>query len=194
MINLLPDNNRKEIHAGYANYILIRYIFMVFIAIIVLASIIVMAYVVQLSMHASAEERVASAEKDAARFSSTVSESEKFKSNLATAKQILDKEVKYSKLILMIAEVLPKGVYIDSLTLDSKSLGTPITLSAHTKTMKDAVNLKSRFENNKKLFSDVHFQSITPQETSDNNSGGSTSANTHPIQVLINVTINKGVM
>lgn len=189
MINLLPPDNKKDIRAGYANVIIVRYLIIVVIAFGILAAMVGVAYVTQSGLRGIAQERVSKATQSTAQYNKIKEEAELFRSNLSTAKQILDKELKYSKLILEIAASLPKGVYIDSLTLDAETLGTPMILSASAKTVSDAKNLKSRFESNEKLFSDVHFQSITPQEASED---GPREA--YPIKVSLSVTIKKDVL
>jgi Tfp pilus assembly protein PilN len=109
-------------------------------------------------------------------------EANNFKNNLTVAKQILDKEVIYTKVILEIAALTPKNVVLNNLNLDAKTFGTETTLTARAKTVNDAIALKNSFQNSPS-FSNVHFQSISTVET----------PNAYPINVSLNVTIKKDV-
>lgn len=189
MINLLPPDNKKDIRAGYANVIIVRYLIIVVMAFGILAAMVGIAYVAQSGLRAAAQDRVAKAAQSTNEYKEVLETAENFRSNLATAKQILDNELKYSKLMLEIAASLPDGVYLDGLSLDAESLGTPTTLSASAKTIADAKNLKTRLENNEELFSDVHFQSITPQEEAEDG-----PSNPYPIKISIAVTIKKDAL
>lgn len=190
MINLLPPDNKKDIRAGYANVIIVRYIVLVLVAFGVLAGIVGVAYVTQANLRVTAQERVDNAAENTGAYETTKQEAETFRTNLATAKQILDKELKYSELIIAIAKALPDNVYLDTLSLDAETLGEPVSLTASAKTIKDAQKLKASFEQNSDLFSDVHYESIAPQAQS----GEDRSSSAYPIKVSISVTIKKDAL
>jgi hypothetical protein len=181
MINLLPDEKKKEIRAGRVNVIIRGYIGMAAVAVAFVGIVLAGTYVTLNVSRSSAQARVDKNEQLTVNYNSVSSEADKFRSNLATAKQILDKEVTYSSLILKIARAVPNGVVLDSLNLDSKTLGTPITLTAHARDKAAAQQLKSSFGNQPQLFSDVHFEQLQ--------FGGDNGA--YPVTVTLGLVINK---
>lgn len=190
MINLLPDDKKKEIRAGRANVILLNYVIMSIGAAVLVGLIVVGAYATQSISRANAQGRVAESDQAAAKYADTKKEADEFRSNLATAKQITDKQTYYSKLLLKIASVVPQGVVLDSLELNPANFGSEATLSAHAKTYEDALQLKSTFQKSTQLFSDVHFSSIQTGggETSDTGGAADTA---YPVSISLSVIINK---
>lgn len=185
MINLLSYEKRDEIRAGRTNVLVVNYILMTLAAGLLVSLMVGGAYVALGVARTNAQNRVADNNAEASHYAQTEQEAEQFRSNLATAKQIIDKEVNYSKLITKITQALPPGVVLDSLSLDSSLIGTPISLSAHAKDNTATIALKTSFENNHTLFSNVHFDTIN-YDSSGNSS--------YPISISISVTINKAAL
>lgn len=181
MINLLPPADKRQIRAGRSNALLLRYNVLLLVAVAFLMAAIGVVYVYLGNTKLGAEQVIKENQAKVADFADTEKEANEFKNNLAIAKQILDKEVIYTKVILEISALLPKGVVLDNLNLDAKTFGTQTTLSAHAKTVNDAIALKTSFQNSP-LFSDVNFQSISTEDA---------EADDYPIRVSLNVTINK---
>lgn len=178
MINLLPPDEKRQIQAGRSNVLLLRYNILLVAAVGFLMAAIGIVYVYLGNTKAGAEQTIKENQAKVVGFAATEKEANDFKNNLTIAKQILGKEVTYTKVILDISALLPKGVVLDSLNLDSKTFGTPITLNAHAKSIDDAIALKTAFQNSP-LFSNVNFQSISNGE------------GVYPVQVNLNVTIHK---
>lgn len=183
MINLLPHNKQAEIRAGRVNVIVRQYIIMVFVAFILLAGIVGATFVLLNNQRVSAERRFSESSERIAKYANIKTQAEAFRSELSIAKQVLDKEIVYSNLLLRIAESIPKGVVIDSLALDSTTLGTPVSMTAHAANKDVAVRLKERFQARTDLYSNVYFEEL------DFNSDG--ADNNYPITIRINVTISK---
>lgn len=183
MINLLPDENKRELKAARTNVILLRYNFVVLgMAIFLLISGIVVFAVLGGSKGA-AESANASNNNRADEFAATKQQADQYRQNLATAKKILDNDVTYTDLVFAITNLLPSGVVLDSLNLSSKDFGTQTLINAHAKDYTAATELKSRFQASP-MFSNVHFQSL-------NSADSSTSNTPYPVGISINVTINK---
>lgn len=182
MINLLPDEHKNQIRAGRTNVLLLRYIGMLVSAIVVLSGLVVGSYVVLNTSRESALAKVSDNNQQVTEYTKIRDEAEQFRSDLATAKTIMDNEVTYSKLIYKIADVVPSGVVLDSLELDSAKLGSSATMSASAKTYNDAVALKNAFIKDENLFSDVSFETLSYTDEG----GGS-----YPIKVSLSVTIRK---
>jgi Tfp pilus assembly protein PilN len=182
MINLLADDKKKEIRAGRANVILLRYIIMTLVAAVILVAIVAGAYFTLSLSRQNAQEQVQRNETERNSFSQSVAEAQAFRTDLQTAKTILDKEISYSTAILKIANSIPDGIVIDSLSLSPETIGNPISLTAHARDKDAALNLKTSFENNPELYSGVQIDSID---------FGAESADSHPVNITLTVTINK---
>lgn len=180
MINLLPPADKRQIQAGRSNTLLVRYNILLLAAVGFLMVAIGIVHVYFGNTKSGAEQVIKDNQAKVVDYADTEKEANEFKSNLAIAKQILGKEVIYTKVILEISALLPKHVVLDNLNLDAKTFGTPITLNAHAKTVDDAIALKTAFQSSP-LFSDVNFKSISTEEA-----GGA-----YPVSVNLSVTINK---
>lgn len=181
MINLLPDNEKREIRAARTNVLLLRYNFLLVVVAALLLAGCGIVYAALSAGKATAEETNRSNISRASEFASTKKQADEYRQNLETAKKILNNEVIYTDLAFSITKLLPAGVVLDNLTLSSSDFGTQTTLSAHGKDYDAATAMKAAFEASN-LFSDVHFQTITL---------GDTAGTGYPIGITINVTINK---
>lgn len=192
MINLLPPEDKRQIRAARANSLLLRYNILLLGAIVFLFLAIGGVYVYLQSTKTSAEQTISDNESKVAGFSKVQGEAEQFKSNLTIAKQILDKEVTYTSVILKISHLLPSGVVLDSLNLDSATFGTATTLTAKAKNYNDAIALKNAFQDSD-IFTDVHFQSISTSSGSDSSSSSGTdsSSSDYPVTINLSVVIKK---
>jgi len=187
MINLLPPDTKKQLRAARSNTLLLRYNLLLLATVIFLIACCVFVYIFLISSKANAEATVKENDAKVVSFAKVEKNAAEYRSNLATAKQILDKEVDYTDSILAIANTIPSGVVLDSITLDSKSFGTPSTFTARAKSYDAALNLKDSFQRSS-IFSNVYFSSIAKESSgSDENS----SANEYPFTVTINATIAK---
>lgn len=181
MINLLPLEEKRQLRAARTNTLLIRYNIFLIIAVAFTGLAVGVTYIYLSNTETNAKQTLQDNESRVAQYSSVQSQANQFRQNLATAKQILDNEVTYSSVILQIAQLIPSGVVLQSLNLDSHTFGSDTTLVAETKDYASAVALKESFANSS-LFSNVHFQSVTDS--------GSTGP--YPITVNLDVTIKKG--
>jgi Tfp pilus assembly protein PilN len=179
MINLLPLEDKRQIRAGRTNSLLIRYNIFLFGALIFLIMAILVTYVYLNSAKSSAEQTIKDNQTRVASFAPVEAKAEAFRTNLSIAKQILDREVSYSKVVLEIAQLLPSGVVLGNLDLDAQTFGTETVLAAQAKSYASALSLKDAFQKST-IFSNVHFQSIT--------AGGTGS---YPYTVNLGVTIRK---
>ena len=184
MINLLPPQEKRQILAGQTNIILWRYCIVSLLLAGLLFIITGGVYYVMARAKADAESTIETSNRETAKYQNVQQQVTEFTNNLTTAKTILDKEVRYSKIAVKIAQALPSGVVLQSLSLDAKTFGTPTTLSALGKSYDDALRLKTNLEQSD-AFQDVHLSSVA-QSTSED-------ATEYPISIAINVTINPEV-
>lgn len=180
MINLLPKQHKQELAAARANSLLIRYNVALIGSLLFLLLVIGVAYIYLNNAKMVAENTIRENQAKVSDFSSVEEQAQDFRQNLTIAKQILDREVNYTKVMLEIADLLPSGVVLSSLNLDSATFGTPTTLTAQAKSYDQALALKDAFSQSS-VFSDVHFQSITAAE----------GVASYPLTVSLNVTFKK---
>lgn len=182
MINLLPVDEKRQLRAARSNTLLIRYNFFLLGVVAFLGIATTITYVYLTTAKANAEQTITESRAKVGNFAAVQAQADTFRSNLTTAKQILDQEVAYTKVILEIAQLLPSGVVLKQLNLDAKTFGTETVLAAHAKSYDNAIALKEAFEKST-IFSNVHFQSI--------NTGDSAQSAGYPITVNLYVTIKK---
>jgi Tfp pilus assembly protein PilN len=179
MINLLPPETRSQLGAARANRLLLRYNFLLLAALAFLLAAIGLVYIYLGNAKTSAERTIAENIARAGDYSAVDAEANSFRQDLASAKQILDNDVTYTKVILEIAGVLPSGVVLDTLNLDSSTFGTPTTLTANVTDYSTVLRLKDALQKSS-LFSDVSLQTISSEGTGR-----------YPLQATLSVTIRK---
>lgn len=187
MINLLPYEHKEEIMAARTNVVLVRYITILILAAIVLGGLIVGAYFALNGTKESAELKASENTSRLAAYQQTKLRADTFRSDLTTAKTILDSNVSFSKLIYEIADTVPAGVVLDDLTLDPATFGSSVTMNASAKTFNDASKLRDSFRANNQVFSNVQVQTIK-------SSGAAATDKNYPVKVVLSVVINKGAI
>lgn len=183
MINLLPDNAKRQIKAGRTNIVLVRYIVFLIFGIVFLALISTAVYLFLMNSKANAEALIKVDTNKDDSYLSVQAQATTLRSGLSTAKSILDQEVSYSDILIGVAKALPKGVVIDSLSLDASTFGTPIKIEANAKSTDHALKLKDSFQKSP-LFSNFSLQNISTNQSSTNG---------YPVTATISVTINRGI-
>lgn len=179
MINLLPPEVKSQTNAARANRVLLRYNILVLGAIVFLLAAIAFVYIYLGNAKTVAENTLAENIAKAGDFGTVEADANAFRTNLSNAKQILDSDVKYSSIILEIASVLPPGIALDTLSLDSTTFGQPTTLTANAKDYQTVLVLKDSLESSS-IFSNVSIQTIANAGTGN-----------YPLSATFSVTIRK---
>lgn len=185
MINLLPPEAKREIRAGQANVLLLRYCIATLMLAVFLAVVIAGVYYVIASSQRSAEQAMQEGNRKIASYQPAEREYAQFSSNLATAKSIISKDVRYSVISQKIGQALPQNVVLESLTLDASKFGTPLVLNARGKSYDDAISLKTSLEKSS-LFEDVHLVSVARANSEE-------GKNNYPVVISISVIIRQEV-
>jgi Tfp pilus assembly protein PilN len=180
MINLLPPEEKRQLRAARSNTLLVRYNILLLGVVAFMGIAIAITYVFLSTAQQNAKQTISENDAKVVQYASVQAQATLFKQHLATAKQILDNEVTYSKVVLEIAQLIPRGVVVENVSLDSQTFGTATTLVAQAKSYSSALALKDSFGKSA-LFSDVHFQSITAGNAQTD----------YPITVNLNITIKK---
>ena len=165
MINLLSTNDQRQLAAARTNSLILRYILMMSIMIVVLALEMLGVYFLLSSDKARNEAMIIDNQQKASGYNTVTAQANKFRSDLAISKYILDKQAPYSSLILAIAQALPTGAVLDGLSITPANFGVPTSLIVQTDTSETAIRVKTQLQdvmfNNKHIFSDVSFESIS---------------------------------
>mgnify|MGYP003606722857 CR=1 FL=1 len=185
MINLLPDDTKRDIKAARMNVTLLRYNFFTLFAIIILAAFCFMFYILLRATQSNAETTSNDNNIKAAAYSDVRKEAEDYRNNLAIASKVIDKGADYTSTIFAITELLPEGVILDGINLNATDFGQQTAFSAHAKNYTQASKLKENFQSSK-LFSNVYFQNL-----SEGSASGSTAGSNYPITITISAKLNK---
>lgn len=181
MINLLPPEEKRQLRAARTNTLLARYNIILLGAVAFLGLAVGITYLYLTTTKAGADQVIRENATQTTQFANVLSEAQQFRSNLSIAKQILDREIAYTKVILAIAQVMPSGVVLESLALDSATFGTETTLNASARDYERALAFKDALQNSS-FFTNAHFQSVDTTGTGD-----------YPVSISLNVTIAKEI-
>lgn len=182
MINLLPDDKKRDIKAARANVILLRYNFLSIAGFIALLLICLVFYIVlrahEFSAVSKSEDNIAKA----ANYDTVKKEADAYKANLTVANKVFQNSVNYTSVVFEITKLLPSGVTLDNITVNAEDFGKQISFSGRAKSYDKAMELKDKFQNSK-IFTNVFFQNLTDL------SGGQSSS--YPVTVVISAKLNK---
>lgn len=183
MINLLPDDTKRDIKAARMNVTLLRYNFFTALAVAGLA----LACLAFYAMLGASQSLAISKSNDnsikAESFNDIRKQADEYRANLAIANKVLGNSVNYTSVIFTITKLLPSGVVLDSLNLNAADFGQQTTFSARAKSYADATRLKESFQNSK-VFTNVYLQSLT-------DSSSEQGAAAYPVTVVISAKLNK---
>jgi len=181
MINLLSYDKKRQIRAARANVILVKCVIFTAFAILFLATYCIIAYNFVIDSKESQTANVSDGQSLDSKSTTILSQTNSFKADLETAKAILDTRVSYSKIITELTKTLPTGVVIDSLTMNSDSISSPISLSLRATTNAKKQEIKDGFKKST-IFSGYSEKSVS--ENKDDASG-------YPLTILSTVLIKK---
>lgn len=184
MINLMPDEIKKEIRAARVNVMLARYIIVIIAAFLFLVMLLAGSYVVLTQTKQSAQLLIDSNDTKAAVYSTTKAQVDALSTSLSQARTILDQEILYSKVLANIGQQLPEGTVIGNLNITSVHFsGTPLTINAYAKTEESATALRQKFQSSP-FFTNVKLDSVS------NDSAGVSG---YPVKVSLSVVLNRTI-
>ena len=185
MINLLPEDTRRDIKAARMNVLLLEYNVYTFLSILAIVGVcaIFYAYLSYTQSLASLTSTTNSAQ--ASELASVQKEADAYGSNLISAKKIFDESINYTDALLAITELIPAGVLLDSIDLSAEQIGGTIQFAAHAKTVDGAAQLKNNLQKSD-LFSDVQIQNIADSSEGSNQSS-------YSVQFTLDAQISAGI-
>lgn len=159
IINLLPPEQKKEIRAGRANLLLLRYCVLTGVVVTVLCLAIALGYLYLSNTKNLNEARIAENNLKSKEFANVEAESKQFKSNLTIARRLLDKKVTYAKVYVKLSNTMPEGTALESFMLDPTLAGQRALLSARVKTPDHAIQVRKKLIDTG-LFKEVPFATL----------------------------------
>lgn len=183
MINLLSEEAKKDIRASRTNVKLLNYIIILGIGVAFLVLISVGVYFILLNTQSSAQELISLNQSKSTSYTSVEAQGNALRTQLSSAKTILDQEIVYTHLITGIATLMPSGTVLDTLTLSPSTIGGPVTMQFYADNDPDALTLKNNFQTSP-LFSNVSFTTLS-------STGG---INNYPVNLSLSLTINKSAI
>lgn len=184
MINLLPEEIKADIQAARTNVALVQYNLFTVIVLGAILGLCLAFFIFLNATNINAQNTSQINSEKAESFSDVRKAADDYRSNLATAKTILDNSINYTSVIFAITQELPEGVYLDSLNLTANSFGQQTTFSAHAKSYDLVLRLKEKFQNSD-IFSNVYLQNVSK---GSDGSGGDSS---YPVSVTFSAQLEK---
>jgi len=129
MINLLPDEMKKDLRAARTNTVLLRYNIMLIFAVLFLAGALAIVYVFLSTMKTSAEQAIKENVVKEQSYVAVKQEADIFKNNLSDAKTIFDEELSYSRALVRYAQLFPDGTATNNIQFSPTSFNTPMDVS-----------------------------------------------------------------
>lgn len=189
MINLLPDEVKRDIRAARMNVLLLKYNLYTFVFLLMLIGISAMFFVFLNFTQSSAVQTSTKNQEKSVKLLDVQKEADQYKNNLAMAKKILDESINYTDVILSITELVPSGVVLDFINLKPEDFGTPLQFAAHATSFDKASQLKDNFQNSE-IFSNVFIQNLADAGNSGS-SEGSSEQGSYPIGFTLSAQLNK---
>lgn len=148
MINLLPDNTKKQISSARINVNLISYIITLLFAVVFLSAVCFVSYLILADSKATAEKTISNNQSSATVVTSSLdTQINTINTNFSIAKSIFDKRVSYSDTIMSLGSAMPAGTIIESLSLESSNMNSVIAIKARAKTAEVVTTLRSNLQN-----------------------------------------------
>jgi Tfp pilus assembly protein PilN len=183
MINLMPTDEKTQIHAARINVVLFRYIIIALCSFGFLLLALGFSYYILQSIQASAQAELNGNKTQVQATSQASAQVQQLQTSLIGAADVLNASTNYTKLLENLGGFVPSGVVVDSLDLKPTTFGTPTTLRALAKTNGGATDFQAKLQASP-FFSAVSLQSIA--------SGGSSDP-AYPVVATFSVTMNRGI-
>lgn len=184
MINLLPDDIKKEIKAARMNVVLLQYNFYVLIAVFIMLGLCFVFYLFLNSNLTSAQSTSEENKSTIASLQAVRTAAEEYKEDLTLAKTIFDDSISFTEVIFAITKIVPDGVVLDNVDLSLDDFGKPILFAAHAEDYDKATMLKDTFEKSN-IFDNVFLQNLSVAADDQ----GNTDDVLYPVSFTVSATL-----
>jgi len=181
MINLLPDDYKKQLRAARANVTIARYTGVIVLAFGFLVLVLFGSYLLLSQTKASADLLIESNSTDASEFADTQQQITALSANLAGAQTLLDAQTSYATVFRSIGEQKPDGTIIQSIELTPETFGgAPVTLQVYATSTEETVRLRENLQSSP-MFANINVASISENDGIDG----------YPIGASLTMVINR---
>lgn len=181
MINLIPKQEKRDLEAARRNTLLLKYSIIVLSASLVMAGIMYGYSMLLSNTEASAKNLIETNSTEAGIYSDTKKEVGILTEKLSSIRTVTSNEVKISKLLVNIANLMPAGTIVNSIEIDSQNISNPSTMKVSGKSTENIVALQTAFRSST-IFKEVNFETIAEN---DNDPRG------YNASVTLNVVFNQ---
>jgi len=168
MINLLPTPLKKDIKAARANNILVKYLVVLFFGAIFLAMISYGTFLILDSLKTSASNIIQDNTSKSAEYLELRSQVQQADNQISGSSNIINQEVKYSKILTGLASIMPSGTVIDQISLGQDVFLTNSSITFYASTADAVAKLKNSLEASAPsgLFRSVNFKALSGSDQS----------------------------
>lgn len=190
MINLLSNEQKRDIRAARINVTLLRYAIMLVILALVIGVIYGLGFWLVEQDKRAMNVKLQSQGEQSKTFSDVEQEADNFRQNLLIAKQILSKETSYSTFLTTLAKDMPSGSLLTNFSIGGSQAAVVaqkgMTLDARTTSYAKVLELKASLEKST-LFENVNI--VSASRPSDITILTGLSAK-YPYEVSLNVKLS----
>lgn len=180
MINLLPPQVKAEITYSRRNTVMLRYLGMTIIVAIVAAGMFWYGHQLAKDLTGQADERTSSKELTIASFSKLEANAATLNARLTSISTIQKNQAKFSVLLADLAQYMPQGTSVSSITLTGED-NKPVRLTVGATDYKTALSFRDSITRSKRI-SAADIESINEQTTPGNGA----------FQVVVTFTFSPG--
>ncbi|MGV9001466.1 MAG: hypothetical protein ACOH18_00710 [Candidatus Saccharimonadaceae bacterium] len=182
MINLLSNDIKDEYKAARVNVILMRYIGIITLAFLFIGAALYVSYSVLTGTMASATNIIETNDVKADIYSTTSQEVNALSAKLNETKATLNQEVRYSKVLVKLGQLMPKGTVLGDLTLNTASFaGQPVEVKAYAKSTNEAALLQTNFQSAPLFISHVEIKGTETNQEVDG----------YPVTISMSIVLNR---
>lgn len=190
MINLLPEESKKELHAARQNNILLNYIILCALVLLAVIAIYALTFTVFKTTEKNSQLLSENNQSKVASMKKIEKEAKEYQNNLSIAKQIFSKNIYYSSVLMQIAKTTPQGVVIDNIPLSPEMAATQSQISIKAKDYQSVIKFRDSFS--AASFTDyANIDSIN-----DTSAAGrpDQQPNPYPLSAIINIKFNSKLL
>lgn len=149
MINLLSNEDKRELRAARRNIVLLNYVLTLLMLAVLVASTYAIGYFLLHQQEQASRQKIAEFVPQKSEYKDTIDRANAYSKDLSIAKSILQNEFFYSDFMTLIAKTLPANTVMTSLDISASEVTKPVTIEVSTKSYQDFVAIKNALQNSK---------------------------------------------
>lgn len=149
MINLLSNEDKRELRAARRNIVLLNYVLTLLMLAVLVASTYAIGYFLLHQQEQASRQKLTEFVPQKSEYKDTIDRANAYSKDLSIAKSILQNEFFYSDFMTLIAKTLPANTVMTSLDISASEVTKPVTIEVSTKSYQDFVAIKNALQNSK---------------------------------------------